>query len=230
MLLLDWTLAIAITLAAMHLLGPRIHHFLQAKETIAISLGGGMAVAYVFLQLIPEVEQTHAFIGDAIHFFILIGFIIFYSIERYLLLLRLKSPTDSNSDFIFHLHLALAWIYNWLIIFTMPEQIETSAFHAVISTVAISLHLLYKDYILQVSHARAFNIWGRYVLASAPLIGWAMETYMGPTKMISDIAIAMLSGYVLYNVFNDELPNIEKSSFLLFISGIGIYLTLSVLS
>ena len=49
MLLLDWTLAIAITLAAMHLLGPRIHHFLQAKETIAISLGGGDGSCLCFL-------------------------------------------------------------------------------------------------------------------------------------------------------------------------------------
>ena len=72
------TVFAAILLAVFHVTARRIHRILFASERIANSLFGGMTAAYAFLYLMPELELSHDLIGDAIHYLILLGFLMFY--------------------------------------------------------------------------------------------------------------------------------------------------------
>ena len=86
----------ALALAALHLLAPRIRKLPFVPEPVTASLAGGVAVAYVFLHLLPELaegnERITAILGDevprspllelGIFFVALLGFLIFYGLER----------------------------------------------------------------------------------------------------------------------------------------------------
>lgn len=227
---LDWTLAVAITLAIVHLLGAPLRCLVRKREAIVSSCGGGMAIAYVFLQLLPELDKGHNLVGNAIYFVVLIGFILFYTLEYHLPLRGSRDTAEHSPRSALYMHIIVSWIYNWLIIYTIPEQLETSIPHTAVGIIAIGLHLSYNDHILGRHYAREFDSWGRYVLASAPLAGGVTNILMPGNAMVSDLLIAGLAGAILHNVFKDELPDNQRSSFRWFVTGILVYAILLTLS
>lgn len=227
---LDWTLAVAITLATVHLLGSPLRRLVRKREAIVCSFGGGMAVAYVFLQLLPELDKGHHLVGNAIYFVVLVGFILFYTLEYHLPLRGSKETSEHSPRSALYMHITISWIYNWLIIYTIPEQLEASIPHAAIGIIAIGLHLSYNDHVLGLHYAREFDSWGRYVLATAPLIGWVTGILKPGSAVVSDLLIASLAGAIIHNVFKDELPDNQRTSFRWFITGVLVYAILLTLS
>jgi hypothetical protein len=87
---------IALALAALHLAAPRIRKLPLVPERATGSFAGGLAVAYVFLHLLPEIAEGNEAIGEAlsdvvrptplmdlgIFLVALFGFTVFYGLER----------------------------------------------------------------------------------------------------------------------------------------------------
>ncbi len=72
---MTWVLLITAVLVAVHLLATHIGRWLDAAEHAAHSFGGGMAVAYIFLNLLPELDKGHQVLGHAVHGIALAGFV-----------------------------------------------------------------------------------------------------------------------------------------------------------
>ena len=140
----------------------------------ARSLGGGLAVSYAFLTLFPEIEKGHELFGDSLHVVVLIGLLAFLGAERWLERKAAESG-EHGGESVFALTIALAWVYVWLLVFTMPEKLEGSWMHAVVGIVGLVLHLLFKDHSLHEANHESHRRWGRWALALAPLAGWATE-------------------------------------------------------
>lgn len=212
----------AVALALLHLAAPRLRRFFSSHETIIRSLGGGMAIAYAFLMLFPELERGHELLGDSIEFLVLAGFLLFFALE-----VRFQHHDPERpgppSQAAFRFHLILMWLYNWVVVYALPEIVGLIGAKALISTTAIGLHMMYKDFVVASHHQHAFDSWGRFVLASTPLIGWASAMLFTPSEALGDLLIALLAGYLLQNVFRNELPSYKKSSFLLFVAGVMLY-------
>ena len=89
-------LVIAVVLALLHLAAPRIRRLPFVPERATGSFAGGLAVAYVFLHLLPEIAEGNESIGEAlsrvvqptplldlgIFLVALAGFAAFYGLER----------------------------------------------------------------------------------------------------------------------------------------------------
>jgi hypothetical protein len=89
-------LLISLLLAGLHLAAPRIRKLPFIPETATGSFAGGLAVAYVFLHLLPEIAEGNEAIGEAladavqptplldlgIFLVALFGFTAFYGLER----------------------------------------------------------------------------------------------------------------------------------------------------
>ncbi len=89
-------LVLAVLLAALHLLAPRIRRLPGVPESATGSFAGGLAVAYVFLHLLPEIAEGNEAVGEAlgdvlrptpltdlgIFLVALAGFTVFYGLER----------------------------------------------------------------------------------------------------------------------------------------------------
>jgi hypothetical protein len=81
-LILDWALVVAALLALVHLAAPLYRERLRKHSKAVGSLGGGMAVTYVFLQLFPELRGDETILGRRIHLIVLLGFLAYYGIEH----------------------------------------------------------------------------------------------------------------------------------------------------
>jgi len=201
-----------------------VHRRLPRRTTLA-AVGGGMAVTYVFLQLIPELEREHEIFGSFAHLLLLVGFVAFFGIEH--LLLRRGQPvrrSEAARTGALPLHLGLYWIYSCLVLCGSPEHMQRSPLHASLISLTMGLHFLSTDIHLEETYGTPFDRWGRWVLATGPIAGFAFNTWSeGMQERFADLFLGLLGGVVLLKVGRDELPGHEEASFLPFLGGVLLF-------
>lgn len=233
-------LVIALALAVLHLLAPRIRTLPGVPERAMGSFAGGLAVAYVFLHLLPELVEGNEAIGEALEDVIagsplldlaifgvaLAGFTLFYGLERHAQGLggRGAAEESARGPAMFRLHLASFVVYNGLITYTMALRLRTGIAFAILFTVAIGLHFVLIDRGLEEHYPRRFQRYGRPILAGALLLGWLLAALIAPSStVLVALLTAFLAGSILLNVFKEELPSERESSFVWFCIGLVVY-------
>lgn len=217
-----WVTLITALLIAVHLLSASIGRRLDTTGFSVRSLGGGMAVAYVFLHLLPELEKGHQVLGHAVHVVALAGFVGFSAAEHWTY--RMEGTSGR-----FKLHIFLQCVYNWLLIYMLPEAVEAGPGAASLMAVTLSLHLFATDYALRTEFPQEFQSWGRWALAAALLGGLITDIFYEPVDpYVADTCTALLAGFLLCNVFRDEAPEPSSSHLGWFIAGVVIYTILSL--
>ena len=223
---LKLTFLVAIAFGAIHLFYERLHRLLYREERIAISFGGGMAIAYIFLHLLPELEKGEVDIGSKIHFVALIGFLLFYGMQRFAWRLS-KNESSNYGNVLFYIQLAFSSLYNFLLIYSIPELFESNFIFVFLYVVAMGFHLLHNDYSLGEKYHHKFKSWGRYVLLAVVAAGLATDMFVEPAnEFVADVLVAILAGSLLFNVFQEELPEPEKTHFGWFMAGVVVYVML----
>jgi predicted membrane channel-forming protein YqfA (hemolysin III family) len=224
--ILELTFVVAIAFGAIHIFYDRLHHLLYKEERIAISFGGGMAIAYIFLHLLPELEKGEQDVGSPIHFITLLGFLLFYGMQRFAWSVS-KNEASKSGDLVFYIQLGFSSVYNFLLIYAIPELFETNLLFVFLYVVAIGFHLMHNDHSLGEKYHHQFNSWGRYVLLGAVAVGLAIDIFAEPAnELVADVLTAMLAGSLLFNVFQEELPEPEHTSFRWFVAGVVVYVIL----
>lgn len=239
------SLASTVLLAALHLLAPRIRRLPLVPEKVTASFAGGIAVAYVFLHLLPELargnerlrevfdETLHpsAMLELAIFVVALIGFCLFYGLQRWARTSRRREADgdrEPGRGRVFGVHLAAFALYNAVITYTMPLTYRTGVAFAVLFTIAMGLHFVLSDRSLEESYGARFDRWPpRLLLAAALGSGWLLAAVLAPTSSVTvSLLTAFLAGSVLLNVFQQELPGVRDSSYRWFLIGIVLYAVL----
>lgn len=238
-------LAIALVLAALHLLAPRIRRLPGVPEAATGSFAGGLAVAYVFLHLLPDVAEGNEAVGEAlgqvfrptplsdlgIFLVALAGFTAFYGLERLADRTGASTPVRAAENRpaeapagVYRLHLASFMVYNALITYTMVLRLRTGVAFALLFTVAMGLHFVLTDRGLEERYPRQFSIRGRLTLAAALLAGWVLSAVFAPSSaLVVALLTALLAGSILLNVFKEEIPSGRRSSFSWFVIGLVVY-------
>lgn len=232
------SLLIALLLAGLHLAAPRIRKLPFVPEAATGSFAGGLAVAYVFLHLLPEIAEGNEAIGEAlssvlrptplvdlgIFLVALAGFTAFYGLER---LADRSSDTRAGTAEpagVYRLHLGSFMVYNALITYTMALRLRTGIAFAVLFTVAMGLHFVLTDRGLEEHYPERFTAAGRVLLAVALLLGWGVAAVFAPSStLLVALLTALLGGSILLNVFKEEIPSNRRSSFPWFLTGLVLY-------
>ena len=220
---IELTLLVRIVFGSIHLFYDRLHRLLYREERIAISFGGGMAIAYIFLHLLPELEKGEQEAGSIIHFIALIGFLAFYGMQRFAWRVS-KDKNSKSGDLLFYIQLGFSCVYNFLLVYSIPELFEGNLIFVFLYIIAMGFHLLHNDYSLGEKHHHKFKSWGRYVLLGTVVAGLAIDIFAEPaSELLGDVLTAILAGSLLFNVFQEELPEPEHTSFPWFLAGVVVY-------
>jgi hypothetical protein len=228
----------ALVLAALHLAAPHIRRLPFVPEYATTSFAGGLAVSYVFLHLLPELaagnEEVGELLGDSgertpllgleIFLVALVGFLLFYGLERLAQRHRTRSA-GSESAHVFRVHLGSFLLYNAIIGYTLPLDWRTSVPFAVLFTIAIGLHFVLSDRGLEEHYGERFARWPpRIALAAAVVVGWGLASLFAPTSAVFvSLLTAFLAGSILLNVFKEEIPSDRASHFGWFVVGTASY-------
>lgn len=198
------------------------------------SFAGGIAASYVFLHMLPELvesrDRIHVLLDrvtimspfkDLIVFVIaLLGFELFYSLERFTSNASLTKKVEHKQHFI--LNLSMYGLYNFLITYTMMERIEVGSIYAVLFTIAIALHFIICDNHFRRYFPKLFNVKGHLVLLAALLLGY-LGSIIYPVNIYAFALItAFLSGAILYNTFSEEIALNRQTSIAMFFTGSAI--------
>jgi hypothetical protein len=218
----QWVVAglLAGTLIVVHLLAVRIAQLSSRTQLRLASLGGGVAAAYVFVQVMPELAEggrsfTDIEIADyaptplvesSLFLVALIGMIAMYSLDVF------ADSGRGSSRSLYRAHLSTFGAISALYAYTMPSLVTTGVVYAVLFTVAICAHTLLSDRTLARAHPQHFRHEDRWVGIVGVAIGITLAALLPPASELAlAIPTALLGGGLLMTTFRDELPSASKA-------------------
>lgn len=228
-------LVLALAVAAVHVLAGRLRFADGPPRARALSVGGGISVAYVFVHLLPELSSGQNALAEAVdelgerHVYLvaLLGLVSFYGAEQAVLRARRRrhhAAATPTSEGMFRVHLAIFVVYSALIGHLLVQQVEVEGFvGASLFALAIAVHIVVNDKGLQDHHRERYHDVGRWVLAVAVLVGWVTGATFEISEAVEAALFAFLGGGVILNVLKEELPPDRESRFWAFVGGAAAY-------
>jgi hypothetical protein len=233
------TVCIAVVFAAIFVFGQKLHFGYRTHKRSALSVAGGVAVAYVFVHLLPEMNRA----GDVfvqitahrslpmpefrVYLAALIGFVLFYGLEN---MVRWSSRSGRReqagygaSDPVFLLQMGGFAIYTGLISYLMVHSIDEESVPILMYGTAMGLHFFSVDLLLHHEHGRLYDTFGKWILAGAALTGWACGAWVEVPKPVAITMLGIISGGVVMNSMIMELPDEKNGRFLPFCAGAAAY-------
>ena len=218
----------AIALALIHIFAAQFRFLDQVPKTRWISFAGGLSVAYVFLHLLPELEHLNLNLqliagNNLSELFVWLASLI--GLATYYGLTKLASRRDqSHDDHIggFILHLGSYAFYNILIGSLVDEQ-ATGYGSFLLYLLAMGFHFLVNDRHLRRHYPGPYHQYGRWILSGCIVLGYLLTASIEIPEYLTASSIAFLSGSVILNVFREELPESNSSSFIFFLLGLSLY-------
>ena len=231
-------LAAACLLAVAHVAASRLRLLHVRPRSLWLSTGGGISVAYVFVHLLPELQEHQRVLAEVTagwrgslerHAYLvaLIGLVTFHGLESQTLLDRRRRSRvlgdDDAGAATFWLSMASFAVYNALIGYLLVDQARKGASDVYVFSTAMGLHFLVNDIGLQDHHRERYRRFGRWVLAMAVLIGAAVGVALSLPASLVAVVVAFLSGGIVLNVLKEELPAERESRFAAFAGGAAAY-------
>jgi zinc transporter ZupT len=241
------SIAAAGILAVVHVGASRLRLLQAQPRSVWLSAGGGIAVAYVFMHLLPELSEHQGVLAASapaglsgleqhVYLVALLGLGVFYGLENLTLKdRRRRTRPDGRAGDVttgagtFWLSITTFGIYNALIGYLLMEQLRTGASNLYLFTAAMGLHFLVNDFGLQQHHRERYRRLGRWILAAAVLAGSAVAPWLQVPRPLVSVVVAFLAGGLILNVMKEELPTERESRYAAFALGAAGYAALLIL-
>ncbi|HEX2987694.1 MAG TPA: hypothetical protein VHS06_05930 [Chloroflexota bacterium] len=229
---------LAVLMSLVHIFAGRIRFLNVVPRSRWLSMSGGIAVAYVFVHLLPEISRGQSLViqkGSFTRFFreqhiyltALAGLVAFYGLERAAKISKPQTPAGQNEALpnkqVFWLHIVSFGLYNMLIGYLLVHREVTGLRSLLFFWFAMSLHFLTNDYDLRQDFKDYYRHVGRWILAAAVLAGWGIGILFALNDVALAFLFAFLAGGVVLNVLKGELPAERESNFWAFVSGVALY-------
>lgn len=238
MMMTGLTALLAVLLAAIHLVSGRVRSVIHFRRPTWKSVSGGIAVSYVFLQILPELaahqETITAEVGlkpDLAESFVfmmaLTGMTVFYGMERLLTSKRFSEELATGAP-VFWVRVGAFSLYNMLVGYLLVHREEPGLAELLLYFFAMATHFLAFDLNLSGGHQRQYHRIARWILAAALLAGWATAVFTDLTQLPVSVLFAFLAGGIVLNVLKEELPGEKQGRFLPFLAGVVGYSLLLV--
>jgi hypothetical protein len=225
--------AAALLFAAIFLFGGRLHTLrARVDRRSAASFGAGMAAAYVFIHLMPEmhearqafaesVSMTLRYQGMAIYFVALVGFLTFYGVDHLRRRRTASGAIDEGRSF--RLHVGGFAAYVCLMAYLLVNGLEGTPTSIGLYALAIAFHFYGVDQTLREEHGTEYVRVGRLVLAAMCVAGWAAGLLVRLPPYVLALLVAFISGAIIMNSAAMELPSEKDGRFMPFVAGGVLY-------
>lgn len=238
------SLAAVVVLALVHLFASRLRFIDAIPRSRLLSFGGGISVAYVFVRILPVLDQGQETVERELgpsagslqyqnYLVALAGLTVFLGLERLVQRSRDRQRAtrgeDRTSPAVFRLHIASFAVVNALFGYLLAERGVEGAQRLLLFATALGLYFLVNDYGLRQQHKDAYRYMGRWVLAAALLLGWGLRQLVAVPALVLAIVLAFLGGGVTFNILKEELPAERDSRFWAFALGAAAYAALLAL-
>lgn len=219
-------LAVAL-FALVHLFANQARRFDHFFHSRLLSIGGGIAIAYVFVDILPKLSRHEPIIAKFVRSFFpyferhvyimaLLGFLLFFIIDR------AKNKAKSNNIF-FYLSLSSYALLNLLIGYAVVDIDNPEVKPLLLFSIAIALHYFVNDYALSETLGFKYDHLAKWILVAALFFGWLLGLiYTLPAAAVGLVS-AFIGGGIIMNVTRHELPNDHPHSLPAFLISAAVY-------
>jgi len=204
------------------------------------SLSAGVAVAYVFVQVMPELEEHRPVVAGSalgtlldaekhIYLWALAGFVTFAGLSRLRSEARPPGGWSGRRALVYWGEMAGYAVYMLLIGYLLVHREDASLLSLWLYVFAMGLHIFMLDTELAVQFQGVYESGGRVLLVSSLLLGSALAvTDLLPASITSSLFAFVLGGVVISSA-NEELPAEQGGRFWWFAGGAAFYAILLML-
>jgi hypothetical protein len=204
------------------------------------ALSAGVAVAYVFVNVIPELEEHRpAVAGSAagtlldaekrIYLWALAGFVTFVGLIRLPVHLSPNASRTVGVKLPFWGEMTGYSLYTLLIGYLLVHREDPSLLSLGLFVFAMGLHLFMVDIELGEQFGSFYQPWGRMLLIASVLAGWCLGIVDALPDSFTSRLFAFVIGAVVVMSARQELPAGESGRFWWFAGGAFFYATLLML-
>ena len=228
---MQWlSLLAAVGLALVHMFSARLLALPAVPRSKWLSASSGMAVAFVFLALIPGMAADQAtvqettgiggFLTKHIYLSGLVGLATFYGVERFVATRRQaqKKPPDALHDGAFLLSMTWFSVMNLIIGYLLVQE-HSSITGLGLFFAAMALKFIVSDYGLHQAHQSNYDKVGKWMVIVALGAGWAVGMLTDVHPVAIGLVRGFLAGGVILNVLKEELPAERKAKYWPFLIG-----------
>lgn len=228
--------ACAAFLSGLHLAAGRLRSLDGIPRSRWLSLAGGIAIAYVFVHLLPELAEADealaatgvlGFLERHAYLAALAGLVAFYALDAAALRSRTRRREsvgeDRAGEGVLWVHAASYGLYNALIGYLVVRRADEGALGLVLFTVAIGVHFVVADAGLRDHHKHGYDRVVRWVLAAAVPAGLVAGALTAASDAALALLLAFLAGAVILNTIKEEVPGERRSRLAPFLAGAAAY-------
>ena len=223
------TLIVALAFSAVYTSAGRFHLVQTKFPRRWLSVAAGVSVAYVFMDILPELEaRRRGFVtaigGDVlfaeqrIYIAALLGFVFFYGLDHFALPSQ-PHGEEAASGARFWLHIGGYALYSWLIGYLLVDRVAMGGLSLGLYGSAMVLHLAVVGHGLVEKHGWAYDRLGAWVLAASILAGWLMSVTVRMPEIMMARLFGFVGGGVVMTSMNEELPGERGGRFWWFLAG-----------
>jgi hypothetical protein len=225
------SLAVAVVFAGVYLAGgwlapSAVERFWSRNSHI--SAAAGISVAYIFVDVLPELEFQREVVVKAaesaellfaeqrIYLLTLLSFVVIYGLEHMVLVTRdgrRATVAAGNADLVYWIQLAGYAAYSALIGYLVVDRAERGALALGVYAFAMAVHFLIVDHALTEEHGSAYAPRGRWLLAASVLVGWSSAVATPLSEVLVARLFAVLAGGVVITSLRAELPDDREGRF-----------------
>jgi len=238
-----WALAAAAILTAAFVWGKRVRALTSRFQRRWLSAAAGVSVAYVFVDVLPELavrraRMVHALGGELfaaekrLYVLALAGFLIYHALGRFVArshAARREEETTQRPDGAFWLHVGGFILYCLLIGYLLNDRASLGVWPLVAYAAAMLLHMAVIDSELDREHGAAYDRMGHWLLAFSLPAGCLMGlAELLPVVTLSRVFAFVMGGVVVTSTAA-ETPDNRGNRFEWFVIGAAAYAALLLL-
>ncbi len=222
-----YSLTAILIFTCIHLCATKAQQLSFSTHGRLLSAGGGIAIAYVFIDLLPKLSESDFIVTQALsgifpyferHVYImaLAGFLLFFVVDR-------AQKVGASNKRAFLLSLFSYSLFNFLVGYAVSDQNNPEVKPLALFTIAIGLHYFTIDYSLSEAHGDEYREFGKWILVISLFAGWLTGFWyvLAPTAVA--LISAFIGGGVIMNVTRHELPQDKPNSIGAFLAAAIIY-------
>ena len=231
-----------VLLALTHVFNDRLRFLARSSGRYWLSFGGGIAVGYVCVHLLPDIADARAgfrhepgmrgLLAEYLFLLMMLGLVVYYGIDLLESRFTVASEhmaTARRSRRNVMLHASGYAVYNFLIGYLVTNLPRPGMVPLLLITGVMLLHFIGLDYHFRHMERTFYDRWLRWIFSLSLLLGGLLGTWFHISAFAKAIAFAMLSGAILINTIQEELPVDEKASFTAFSLGVAVMTAMVIL-
>jgi hypothetical protein len=199
------------------------------SERVADSLFAGMASAYVFLVLMPELDTLQERLGGRAYVVVLASFAAIYGVEHAAHVVPRLRAAKGEELLLLWMRAAMLWGYGFLFMLAIPEVVEADLWLYILSLSVGALAVAFKSYEVSEHHPRVYQRYGRWVIATGPVVGVSIDLLgVDLSALFIDLLTAYVAGFIMLLAFTGAVLDHQRTRYVFFVVGTGIYVAVFV--